>query len=378
MKINFYQLIMVALTILMPITVTAQVTLLEENFDGLTLREAPKEQPTPNLAARWAGKKVWTNEPPAGWTVTWDEDNNVPDGILEWQGWSFAIAEWWEDIAGDQDRSRFTDPTKQGALAENIIAIADPDEYDDRDLGNDRSPLHNGGYDTSLSTPAIDISKVNWENSIELSFSSSWRPEDTQLVTVTVLFDGGDPIELLCMESITPSPGVWQTAFKSEFLKPRGKTQALADLANVSEKLAFNIPNPVGAQRMVISWNMPEAENDWWWAIDHIRVTVPDAAFSVVPTGTLPISDQESPQWGLPKGAKARLGKGSINKIQYSPDGARLAVAGSIGIWLYDTVTHQEVALLTGHTGEVLSVAFSPDGPLRVEATTKPSVCGMR
>ena len=70
---------------------------------------------------------------------------------------------------------------------------------------------------------------------------------------------------------------------------------------------------------------------------------------------------QDSPQWGLPEGAKARLGKGIIREIQYSPDGTRLAVASSIGIWLYDTANHQEIALLAGHTS-IVSVAFSPDG----------------
>ena len=72
---------------------------------------------------------------------------------------------------------------------------------------------------------------------------------------------------------------------------------------------------------------------------------------------------QDSPQWGLPVGTKVRLGRGWISgDISYSPDGARLAVAGSIGIWLYDTTTYQETALLTGHTDGVESVAFSPDG----------------
>ncbi len=73
---------------------------------------------------------------------------------------------------------------------------------------------------------------------------------------------------------------------------------------------------------------------------------------------------QDSPQWHLPDGAKARLGKGTIplGNIAYSPDGTRLAVASGIGIWLYDTATHQEIALLTGHTGTVYSVSYSPDG----------------
>ena len=71
---------------------------------------------------------------------------------------------------------------------------------------------------------------------------------------------------------------------------------------------------------------------------------------------------QDSPQWHLPEGASARLGKGTIRDIAYSPDGSRLAVAGGIGIWLYDTATFQEVALLTGHTDLVSSVSFSPDG----------------
>ena len=53
----------------------------------------------------------------------------------------------------------------------------------------------------------------------------------------------------------------------------------------------------------------------------------------------------------LPDGATARLGRGSIGEVHYSPDGTRLAVASSIGIWLYDTATYQEVALITGHYG---------------------------
>ena len=37
-------------------------------------------------------------------------------------------------------------------------------------------------------------------------------------------------------------------------------------------------------------------------------------------------------QWGLPSGAIARLGKGAIGSIRYSPDGTQLAVTCSMGI----------------------------------------------
>ena len=93
-----------------------------------------------------------------------------------------------------------------------------------------------------------------------------------------------------------------------------------------------------------------------------LKISVPDTGSTVVGDTNQGTFTQDSPQWGLPEGAKARLGKGSIGEIQYSPDGTRLAIAGSIGIWLYDMTTHQEVALLTGHTSGVYSVAFSPDG----------------
>ena len=70
----------------------------------------------------------------------------------------------------------------------------------------------------------------------------------------------------------------------------------------------------------------------------------------------------DSLQWHLPEGAKARLGKGQIDEIEYSPDGTLLAVASSIGTWIHDAATGQELELLTGHTARIKCVAFSSDG----------------
>jgi WD40 repeat protein len=71
---------------------------------------------------------------------------------------------------------------------------------------------------------------------------------------------------------------------------------------------------------------------------------------------------QDNTQAGLPEGAIARLGKGGINIMRFSPDGTHLAVGTDVGVWLYDVPDGKETALFTGHTGHVNALAFSPDG----------------
>ena len=97
---------------------------------------------------------------------------------------------------------------------------------------------------------------------------------------------------------------------------------------------------------------------------------------------------QKYTTWGLPAGAKTRLGKGEISKIAFSPNGTELAVASSVGIWIYDVKTGKELALLPSHS-EVFSnskqiystatsnsviptintVVFSPNGQLLASAS---------
>ena len=72
--------------------------------------------------------------------------------------------------------------------------------------------------------------------------------------------------------------------------------------------------------------------------------------------------------WGLPEGAKRRLGKGILNDIQLSSDGTRLAVGSSIGVWLYDISTGVKTALFTKDLDLIKLVAFSPDGKIVVSA----------
>ncbi len=78
----------------------------------------------------------------------------------------------------------------------------------------------------------------------------------------------------------------------------------------------------------------------------------------------LPVFAQYEPytQVGLPEGAAARFGKGWIKEIMYSPDGTRFAVVTTIGVWIYDAQTGEELDLITGgHTDGVYAAAYSPD-----------------
>ncbi len=214
------------------------MVLFAEDFEGLPLGK--------NVDEGLAGEQVWTKTAPAGWTI---DDKGVPgvgnpaqDGVTEWAGWSFADKIWWTTTAGDQDRSTFT-------LGSGTVAIADPDEWDDLD--------HVAAwYNTYLSTPPIDVSAAA-PGTVVLTFDSSWRPEFDddyhQTGNLKVSFDGAKAVELFRWESDAASPKY----------KPYA----------TNETVKVNVDNPAGAKKMVLTFGLFDAGNDWWWAIDNIEIT---------------------------------------------------------------------------------------------------------
>jgi hypothetical protein len=169
----------------------ADTMLLEEDFEDLELG--------PNVDEGAVGKKVGTPDGPEGWVVEFDLPNE--DGVTEWKGWTFADAQWWSQAAGDQDRSKYVDPGKDGK-AIGTVAVADPDEYDDKNGG--AGP----GYNTWLMTPPLRVA-IAAADSITVKFDHSWRPEDTQNARLYATFDGGAEVDILIMRSV---PG-WETEF---------------------------------------------------------------------------------------------------------------------------------------------------------------------
>lgn len=58
----------------------------------------------------------------------------------------------------------------------------------------------------------------------------------------------------------------------------------------------------------------------------------------------------------------ARLGRGTINQVALSPDGATVAVATTLGVWAHDAASVAVMPILWIETPDVLSLAYSPDG----------------
>ena len=214
------------------------VTLYSENFEGLDLGPNVDE----GLNADDPRDAVWSPNGPPGWVI---DRSGVPgygtdaDGVTEWAGWNFADPIWWSEVAGDQTRSMFIEGT------DKVIAVADGDEWDD---GYHEPGLMN----TFMSTPPIPVAGLPSKTPLELL--SSWRPDVSQIATITASYDGGNPIEILRYESDPASEYYWPD--------------------NQLEDVSIPLNIPAGAQNVVLKFGYTEASNNnnWWWAVDNISL----------------------------------------------------------------------------------------------------------
>ena len=238
--------------------------LFEEDFEDVKLQDS--------IAEAVKGTDVWSNVPPEGWEIT----NENPDdlGMPEWRTWAIVNLEWWRQTAGDQERSQFTMQQKDGKGIGNG-AVSDPDEWDDWEVNGD--PDGKSAWNGHLITPSIKI-KGAAADSLVLIFDSSWRPDDPQRGEINVSFDGGKEEQILLYESSGA-----QTVVTIPTLKKNG--EKVADLQQVNETLEIPIDNPADVTEMVISFGLLNARNDWWWAIDNIKLI--STAFDVEPRGKL-------------------------------------------------------------------------------------------
>lgn len=174
--------------------------------------------------------------PPFGWTNDLADTPAIAEPVFE--GWVPLDKNFWTNQQGNQDRTDFT-------LGENVVAVVDPDAYDDfTDIDPDGGLL-NAFY----STPEIDLTDVE-ANSVNLSLLSSFRSEPTQIAEIRVSFDGGANFDTI--------------------LQYDGAV--VADKDHINEELSLDLDNPAGGS-LIVQFAMLQASNDWWWAIDNVQVT---------------------------------------------------------------------------------------------------------
>ncbi|NRQ35439.1 nucleotide pyrophosphatase [Nonomuraea sp. NN258] len=188
-------------------------------FDALTLSSRVDETGIP------AGVLGFTHTPPSGWTL--DVSKMPTGGMQEWRGWSFTTDEFWSRAQRDQQR-------ELNVRARGTFAVADSDEWDDKAHGS-------GPFDSTLVSPSYNVSG---RTSVTINYATHYRVEGTQKAQVLVSFNGGA-----------------DTLVKNYTADVIGKNEAL------------KVTVPAGATSMKVKFHYFDASNNWYWAVDHLRIT---------------------------------------------------------------------------------------------------------
>ena len=159
--------------------------------------------------------------------------------------------------------------------------------------------------------------------------------------------------------------GFGNSVFLTRFQKPYSlDANAETSVEVIEAHIVANLETKPNVQRQIKNTNALASLND-----------PEEQQNSNITTLTADIQTEEAmkdyTQWEIPKKAKARLGKGEITEIQFSPSGKQLAVASNIGIWIYDTNTNQEIALVGPHTDSIKCIDFNADGSLLAAGSGK-------
>ena len=249
---------------------TASGDLLDEDFEGLTLLPNVEETRGGDFPLGTPG--LYTKTPPTDWVVDStavpnydaDEDPDNNAGVEEWEGWSFVLKDFFTNEG--QGREGFT-------RGSNIVAVADPDEYDDvmSGIGPSGTPY----YETHMSTPFIDLTGIAAGTTLYISFDSSFRGEDpsdegddnqTAVVTASYGFGFSGSEELLHWASDPADPDY----------RPGVHEETIAEgnpAIDEEVMLSFVVPTlDLGLENVSLTFSMLTARNDWWWAIDNVKV----------------------------------------------------------------------------------------------------------
>lgn len=201
-------------------------------LDGRSLRARSAEafdSLTPQLRGRVDELLVpadvlgFTATPPPGWSV--DNSRMGSGGMTEWRGWTFATDEFCSATQRDQGRELFV-------RGRGVFAVADSDEWHDG--------VHGGTFDSTLVSPNYPVTP---SGSATLSFQHHYRQDGAQVAQVWVSYGGAAPVLV--------------------------RTYS-ADATSQQESIRLQVPAGVSTAKVQFRY---AGENNWFWAVDDVRVS---------------------------------------------------------------------------------------------------------
>jgi hypothetical protein len=226
-----------------------------EDFEGLTLVEFGTGAPDPNgplanpfTTSRFDGTDYTSAIP--NWTI----DNSGMLGVsLEpgFDGWNAMDVTCWVNEQGGQGRSIFD----LGNFNLNACLVADGDAFYDYDQNfKGTGPAPPNGFNSYISR-TYDMR--NFDNcDVKITLEYEFVVEDLQRGTIEVSFDGGTSWQMLRELKTDPAAGI-----------NNGAT-----LIGIPSFVAGVDFFPQQTNDMILRIGYLEADNNWWMAVDSIRV----------------------------------------------------------------------------------------------------------
>lgn len=163
----------------------------------------------------------WSPELPQGWS----RDNaKLPEGgVTEWAGWSLVSDAFWSSAQRGQNRETFV-------RGRGTFAVADSDEWADTDAASGKT------FDSTLWTPSVAANAK-----VTVRLTHLYRQEGEQRGEILASWDDGEPQVVRTLS------------------------------ADVNGPDAIDVDRPSGAREVRIGFRLTGV-NNWYWAVDDVRV----------------------------------------------------------------------------------------------------------
>lgn len=265
-----------------------------EDFEGLTLLPFGTEEgqaneipPVPgdgtdytNMIGEWVVSNVGTTDFPTKILYNASVEGAF-NGFAAVDAWSWINQQGGTNGAGGQDRDTLLGSGTAGGFPDhNTILLADPDAHNDFPEETQNDPPEGEKEFNSFVSRQYDLSLFQ-NTSVVVEFDWECRIESNQRALAQVSFDYGQ---------------TWTTVLDIDS-DDQAKIDALApysfgalDLYGsyaAATQFAFGVPTDgtkipaVNSNAMILRFGCIDSDNNWWFAVDNVRITADPQAYAM-------------------------------------------------------------------------------------------------